>query len=76
MPEFSDKIEAYSQRRIDALKRGRDQWGHGGRHRGNGAPDCPRTLHHHHDEFCMLPLPSECALAGVTAPEGGWRSRA
>jgi protein gp37 len=32
------------------------QWGHAGRHHGSGAPDCPRDLHHHHDDRCRFPL--------------------
>jgi hypothetical protein len=35
------------------------QYGHEGRHHGVGTPDCPRDLHHHHDERCERP--------GVTA---------
>lgn len=31
------------------------QWGHEGRHHGIGTPDCPRDLHHHHDERCDPP---------------------
>jgi len=31
------------------------QFGCGGRHHGRGTPDCPRELHHHHDEFCDRP---------------------
>lgn len=30
----------------------RPQRGCGGAHYGTGAPNCPRTRHHHHDEFC------------------------
>ena len=66
----------YHEVRIEALKRGRTQWGHQGRHHGNGSPDCPRELHHHHDDFCQLPYPAEIAAAGVEVPEGGWHSRA
>lgn len=40
------------------------QFGHAGRHHGNGSPDCPRHLHHHHDEFCKPPTPMEWHLAG------------
>lgn len=32
------------------------QYGHEGQHHGTGAPDCPRELHHHHDERCVSPL--------------------
>lgn len=31
------------------------QYGHAGRHHGVGTPDCPRELHHHHDERCEQP---------------------
>lgn len=32
------------------------QWGRSGRHHGSGAPDCPRSLHHHHDDRCRFPI--------------------
>jgi hypothetical protein len=51
--------------RVDALRLGRTQWGCNGRHHGNGSPDCPRELHHHHDMFCEPPSKDECAEAGV-----------
>lgn len=66
----------YHERRIEALRDGRIQWGHAGTHHGTGAPDCPRERHHHHDDYCRLPYPVEVYAAGVTMPEGGWRSRA
>lgn len=67
----------YREVRIEALKRGRLQWGHDGRHHGRyGDPDCPRELHHHHDDYCELPTLGEVAAAGVEVPEGGWHSRA
>lgn len=31
------------------------QYGCAGRHHGIGTPDCPRELHHHHDERCERP---------------------
>lgn len=31
------------------------QYGHAGRHHGDGSADCPRELHHHHDERCDPP---------------------
>lgn len=46
------------------------QFGHAGGHRGNGSPDCPRTLHHH-DKFCAMPTLGECIAAG----RGGARVR-
>lgn len=33
-----------------------EQYGHAGRHDGHGTPDCPRELHHHHDERCERPM--------------------
>lgn len=59
------KDREYRQKRIDALKRGRTQWGHHGRHEGDGTPDCPRGWHHHEDEFCEYPTLEECLEAGV-----------
>jgi hypothetical protein len=26
----------------------------GGQHHGNGSPECPRELHHHHDMTCDI----------------------
>lgn len=34
------------------LGRGMTQYGHAGQHHGIGTPECPRELHHHHDERC------------------------
>jgi hypothetical protein len=28
------------------------QRGHAGQHHGIGTPECPHSLHHHHDERC------------------------
>ncbi|MGE5612659.1 MAG: hypothetical protein ACM3UO_00090 [Bacillota bacterium] len=66
--------EARTMRRVERLKQTL-QWGHNGRHHGNGSPDCPRELHHHCDDYCALPTPTECRLAGVQMPEGGWHRR-
>lgn len=30
-----------------------------------GDRDCPRTLHHHHDDFCASPTEDELNLAGI-----------
>jgi hypothetical protein len=49
------------------------QYGHGGRHHGTGAPDCPRELHHHHDERCVSPLDARrqaAREAAFDAPNG------
>ena len=32
------------------------QWGHDGQHHGIGSPECPRELHHHHDDRCQKPF--------------------
>lgn len=70
-------VEAWLKtgRRIQRLSHGQSQWGHAGQHRGSGAPDCPRTMHHHHDDFCALPTWWECEMAGVEYQKS-WPSRA
>jgi hypothetical protein len=51
-------------RRIERLRRGDWQFGHQGRHNGVGTEECPRELHHHHDE--MVPLnPNMLRVGGV-----------
>ncbi len=63
-------------KRIEQLKAGRKQWGHGGTHKGRGPKgECPPHEHHHHDDFCALPTPSELEEAGVQMPAHGWWSR-
>ena len=32
------------------------QYGCNGQHHGKGTPDCPRELHHHHDDRCKFPM--------------------
>lgn len=53
------------------------QWGHDGRHRGRGTPDCPRELHHHHDERCDPPpiVKLLCFLTGKPPRFGRWSRR-
>lgn len=83
-PHTFEEIAAEIDIRVDALKRGRTDWGCDGSHRGKytarqiarGAPNCPRELHHHHDAFCAEPSAMELRLAGVEEPVGGWGSRA
>jgi len=83
-PHTFEEIDAELQRRVEALQRGRTDWGCAGRHSGPytakqieaGAPNCPQWMHHHHDEFCRPPSPGELRLAGVEKPEHGWGSRA
>jgi hypothetical protein len=48
------------------------QYGHEGRHHGTGAPDCPRELHHHHDERCTPPGVGELADRRQRAREAFW----
>jgi hypothetical protein len=61
---------------VERLKRGDWQFGHAGRHHGTGAPDCPRELHHHHDEFCSRPTMAELRAAGIDPADFKPRSRA
>lgn len=75
-PHTFEELNADLDVRLDALRRGRTGWGCDGMHRGSGAPDCPRHLHHHHDAFCREPSDMELRLAGVEKPETGWDSRA
>jgi hypothetical protein len=62
--------------RIKRLKDGDWQFGHGGTHHGVGTEDCPKWLHHHHDEFCALPTDLELMTAGIDPKEFKVRSRA
>lgn len=57
--------EEWLEKRVARLKRGDYQFGHGGRHHGNGSKDCPKELHHHHDEYCDRPSLLELQLAGI-----------
>ena len=61
---------------VERLRSGDWSFGHAGRHQGNGSPDCPRTLHHHHDEFCHLPTKAELITAGIDPKVFKARSRA
>jgi hypothetical protein len=55
------------QLRVERLRHD-NQFGCHGRHHGNGGPDCPRQLHHHHDIFCIPPSQSEWSEAGREGP--------
>lgn len=61
--------------RIEKLRRGDWQFGHVGEHHGIGSEDCPRYLHHHHDEFCDLPTETELWIAGIDPKDFKNRSR-
>lgn len=41
-------------------------FGCGGRHHGVGTKECPKALHHHHDDFCQQPTIDELRLAGIS----------
>ena len=62
--------------RIRRLKMGDWSFGHAGQHRGIGTDDCPKTLHHHHDQFCRMPNILELMAAGIHPNEFKVRSRA
>jgi hypothetical protein len=55
----------YESARVLRLKSGDWQFGHGGRHNGVGTEECPKTLHHHCDDFCKSPSPLELMEAGI-----------
>jgi hypothetical protein len=61
---------------VQRLQMGDWSFGHAGRHHGNGSEDCPRWLHHHHDEFCSRPTVLELMAAGINPNEFKVRSRA
>ena len=69
-------LEVMSNLRIVRLKMGDWSFGHAGSHHGFGSADCPRKLHHHHDEFCAAPTPFELHEAGIDQDEFKLRSRA
>ena len=41
---------------IESVRMAGYQWGCDGRHHGIGTPECPRELHHHHDDKCKFPV--------------------
>jgi len=61
---------------VRRLKMGDWSFGCAGTHHGNGAPDCPRESHHHHDEFCHTPSLPELFAAGINPNDFKARSRA
>lgn len=60
---------------VNRLRQGNLQFGHAGRHRGDGSPDCPKHLHHHHDQFCRQPTVAEWLEAGYRYPFPQTQSR-
>lgn len=62
--------------RVYRLASGDWQFGHDGRHHGVGSEDCPKHLHHHHDEFCAAPTMTELKQAGIDPKDFRPRSRA
>ena len=61
---------------VERLLRGDWSFGHDGNHYGIGTKNCPKELHHHHDEFCRMPSLAELAAAGIP-PENfkAWKRR-
>lgn len=82
-PHTAQEMDAELDVRLEALRRGRTQWGCTGQHRGRytqaqidaGAPECPIWMHHHHDAFCREPSPLELRLADAEKPASGWGQR-
>ena len=68
--------DSLDPRVVERLKGGDWSFGHAGRHHGIGSEDCPRELHHHHDEFCSRPTLRELLAAGIDPNEFQLRSRA
>ncbi len=60
---------------VARLRSGDWSFGHDGQHHGIGTPDCPRELHHHHDEFCTRPTLAELRAAGIDPATFKARSR-
>lgn len=64
-----------NERVVERLKSGDWSFGHAGKHHGKGTKDCPRRLHHHHDEFCLRPSNAELRAAGIEPKDFKSRSR-
>jgi hypothetical protein len=69
-------LDANVSARVQRLERGDFSFGHAGRHHGVGTEDCPKELHHHHDEFCSLPTFKELKQAGINPNDFRAKSRA
>ena len=54
-----------NEHRLARLRMGDRSFGHDGRHHGIGTKDCPREMHHHHDEFCDRPTAAELRAVGL-----------
>lgn len=63
--ELEAAIRDRAERIAEVEKLGRLQWGCAGEHRGNGTPDCPKFMHHHHDERCIPGLRNRLKAAEV-----------
>lgn len=59
------ELRGRDERIAEVEKLGRLQWGCAGEHRGNGTPDCPKFMHHHHDERCIPGLRNRLKAAEV-----------
>lgn len=60
---------------VTRLINGDWSFGCAGIHNGHGTKDCPRELHHHHDEFCNRPTNEELRAAGIDPKTFKPRSR-
>ena len=64
-----------SMMRVERLKGGDLSFGCAGLHGGYGSPECPSTMHHHHDPFCQPPTSRELRMAGIGPLEFKAKSR-
>ena len=64
-----------SMMRVERLKGGDLSFGCAGLHGGYGSPECPSTVHHHHDPFCQRPSSRELRMAGIGPLEFKAKSR-
>jgi len=61
--ELASLLKHVEAQTVERAARVADQWGRDrgmqfgcdGQHRGRGTKDCPKELHHHHDDRCESP---------------------
>lgn len=66
----------FDERRIARLRMGDNSFGHDGQHFGVGTEECPKNMHHHHDQFCDYPSRGELTAAGIDPETFKVRNRA
>jgi hypothetical protein len=59
--ELLDEIDRLTRELAEFRKRVGTQYGCGGQHHGKGTTECPKELHHHHDNRCIPGLETENA---------------